>query len=410
MKIIFLLGLLIFIHECGHFFIAKFCKVKVNEFSIGFGPRLWSKNGKETKYVLRLFPLGGFVKMEGEEERSEVKGSFSKTSIPKRIAIVLAGATVNILFGLIIYFALATSTGNYISNKVQSIENINLEYLKSGDELISINGKKIHLKSDIDNAIQNSNGEEIKIKVKRDNKILEIQEKPTKNERKNIGIYFKNVDELEPNSEIAGIFPDSPAEKAGLQAKDIILSMNGEVVENNPYKLTQLIELSEGEITLEIKRKEEIKEVKVEPQTFITYSLGIIMFPAENTINNNVYYGFWDTVSFSFSMIDNLRLLVSGNVGMNQLMGPIGISETVAETKGFGEYVYIVALISLSLGITNLLPFPPLDGGKVFILVIEGIRKKPLKESIEIGIQSAGFFIIIALSIYVAYNDILKLF
>lgn len=90
-KIIFLLGLLVFIHEGGHFIVAKLCKVKVNEFALGFGPTIWKKQGKETKYALRLIPLGGFVSMEGEEERSLKEGSFSKASIPRRIAIVLAG-------------------------------------------------------------------------------------------------------------------------------------------------------------------------------------------------------------------------------------------------------------------------------------------------------------------------------
>ena len=117
-KIIFLLGFLIFIHEGGHFLIAKLCKVKVNEFAIGFGPTIWKRQGKETKYALRLIPLGGFVSMEGEEEASDAEGSFSKASIPKRIAIVVAGATVNIIFGLVIYFVLMASTGVYVSNVV----------------------------------------------------------------------------------------------------------------------------------------------------------------------------------------------------------------------------------------------------------------------------------------------------
>ena len=100
-KIVILLGVLITIHELGHFLMAKFCKVKVNEFAIGFGPTIWKKQGKETKYSLRLIPLGGFNSMEGEEEQSEHERSFSKASISKRIAIVLAGATVNILFAII---------------------------------------------------------------------------------------------------------------------------------------------------------------------------------------------------------------------------------------------------------------------------------------------------------------------
>lgn len=104
-KIIFLLGFLIGIHETGHFIVAKMCKVKVNEFAIGFGPMIWKKQGKETKYAIRLIPLGGFVSMEGEEEHSDEERSFSNASVPKRIAIVLAGATVNIIFAVVVYFS-----------------------------------------------------------------------------------------------------------------------------------------------------------------------------------------------------------------------------------------------------------------------------------------------------------------
>ena len=99
-KIIFLLGLLVIIHEAGHFTVAKLCKVRVNEFAIGFGPTIWKKQGKETKYALRLIPLGGFVNMEGEEEKSDEEGSFSKASLPKRMAIVMAGPLVNIVFAI----------------------------------------------------------------------------------------------------------------------------------------------------------------------------------------------------------------------------------------------------------------------------------------------------------------------
>ena len=107
-KIIFILGFLVLIHETGHFIVARLCKVKVNEFAIGFGPTILKKQGKSTKYVLRLIPLGGFVSMMGEEERSDEEGSFSKSSIPKRIAIVMAGGLVNIIFALITYIILMT--------------------------------------------------------------------------------------------------------------------------------------------------------------------------------------------------------------------------------------------------------------------------------------------------------------
>ncbi len=234
-KIIFLLGFLIFIHEGGHFLVAKICKVKVNEFAIGFGPTIWKKEGKETKYALRLIPLGGFVSMEGENEESENERSFSKASIPKRIAIVVAGAIVNILFGLVAYFIL-----------------------------------------------------------------------------------------------VAVVY------------KDIIIA----------------IQATGGMVS---------------------------------------------------SIFESLKMLFTGNVGINDLSGPIGISNVVSNTTTLSNYVYIISVISISLGVTNLLPIPALDGGKILLLIIEAIRRKPLKKETEIQIQLIGFSVLIALSLIVTYNDIIRI-
>lgn len=235
-KIVILLGFLVLIHEGGHFLVAKLFKIKVNEFAIGFGPTIFIKQKGETKYVLRLIPLGGFVSMEGEEERSEAEGSFSMASIPKRIAIVAAGGLVNIIFGLILYLIISS---------------------------ISL---------------------------------------------------------------------------------------------------------------------------------------------------NSIYYGLIDTKDFSISIIDSLKMMFTGGISADQMVGIVGISDIVVNTNGIMHYLYIMALISVSLGVTNLLPIPPLDGGKIIIYIIEAIRRKPLKEETELRIQSLGFSLIILLAIYVTYNDILRIF
>ena len=116
------------------------------------------------------------------------------------------------------------------------------------------------------------------------------------------------------------------------------------------------------------------------------------------------------TKEFVFSIVDNLKQLFTGNVGIDQMMGPVGISEVVSKTNGIKEFLYMMALISISLGVTNLLPIPALDGGKILILIIEAIRRKPFKEQTEINIQLLGFSILIVLSLYVTYNDIIRIF
>ena len=178
--------------------------------------------------------------MLGEEERSSDIGSFSEASIPKRIAIVLAGAVVNIIFGIVIYFILTASTGNYISTKIETVmpnyaaESVGLQ---SGDKILKINDKKVRLRSDIYKAVQGSKGNEIKLTIERNNEIKEIKIVPT---------------------------------------------------------------------------EEEIDGIKV-------YKLGVIFKLSDNTFSNNIYYGFWDTVEFSTTILDSLKLLFTGNVGIDQL-------------------------------------------------------------------------------------------
>lgn len=330
-KIIFLLGLLVFIHEGGHFIVAKLCKVKVNEFAIGFGKTIWKKQGKETVYELKLIPLGGFVRMEGEEERSDDSFSFSNASIPKRIAIVVAGGTVNIIFGLLVYFCLAIFCGTYITNQIESVvPNYSAQTIgiQENDKIIKINNKKVATKNDINEILQNSNGEEVTVLIERNNEKIEYKIKPT--------------------------------------------------------------------------------EVQYDENNTI-YVLGVNLKQAENTFSNRVYYALNDTAKFTFSIVDNVKELIKGNVHKDQLMGPVGISNVVSETKGIENYIYILALISLSLGVTNLMPFPPLDGGKIVILLIEAIRRKPLDEKLEGYIQMCGFALLITLSIFITYNDILRI-
>ena len=130
----------------------------------------------------------------------------------------------------------------------------------------------------------------------------------------------------------------------------------------------------------------------------------------EDTFFNRIYYSLYDTKEFLGSIGESIKQLFSGNTSTAELMGPVGISEVVVQTNGIREFIYILVVISLSLGVTNLLPFPPLDGGKILFLLIEAIRRKPLKEETELKIQMLGFSVLIALSIFVTYNDILRLF
>lgn len=407
LKIIILLGFLIFIHELGHFLVAKLCKVKVNEFALGFGPVLFSKQGKETKYQIRAIPLGGFVSMEGEETRSESAGAFNKVCIPKRIAIVAAGGLVNIIFALIVYMGLQTYMGNNVTTQVDTCtsgyaaENIGIQ---SGDKIVRINGKKVKKQADINKIVTESNGEELILQIKRNGQILEYKTSPTTVEYNSTGIYL----ESENSTKIQGFDSTQSVQKQGLEIGDTIVSVNGINVENSSAKLSEILQedLKNESLNFIVKRNNKEVTIDVTPIKQKKYLLGVKLKTADSDFLTRTYYAFLNTGDFAFSIVDNIKMLFTGKVSTNDLMGPVGISSVVAKTNGLQEFIYILALISLSLGVTNLLPFPPLDGGKIVLLLIEAIRRKPLEEKYEVGIQMLGFGLMIILSVYVTFNDI----
>ncbi len=334
LKIFFLLGFLVFIHEGAHFLVAKKCNVAVREFSIGFGPKIFSKSSKGTNYSIRAIPLGGFVDMyEDDLENKNVQLnnneiSFLDSSKSKRFAITIAGIVVNIVFGFLVYFILQCSVAN-VSTTIDRIDTSygnELSMLQVGDTIKEINGKKIRLKSQIDAQIASSNTENVKVKVERNGQILDLS----------------------------------------IPVQKIINE------ENNTA----------------------------------TYKLGIYMKKADRTFKNQVYYAFWKTTYFAEMLGESVLSLFKGNVKADEMVGPIGISEMIVKTDGLYEFCYLLAVISISLGVTNLLPIPGLDGGRLFFIIIEAIRRKPFERETEAKIQLLGFSFLILLSMYIAFNDV----
>lgn len=346
--------------------------------------------------------------MEGEEERSENEGSFSKASIPKRIAIVAAGAIVNIIFALIVYFILMSTSGTYVTNQIDDLlEGYSAQEigLQQGDKIVELNGNKIKNKYDLDDIIKKSNGENLQIIIERNSKILEYNVKPTEVKNRSTGIY------LGEDCKIITIEKNSCAEKQGLKVNDEIIEINNEEINGDVNKVIEIVQQAGSEeLVITVNRGKEQITVKLTPDYISTYYLGVTLKQAESTFINHIIYGGIETRTFALSIIDNIKMIFTGGVSVDQMMGPVGISEVVAKTSGLREFIYMLALISLSLGVTNLLPIPALDGGKILILLIEAIRRKPLNEKTEINIQLIGFSILIGLSLYITYNDILRIF
>ena len=346
--------------------------------------------------------------MEGEEERSENEGSFSKASILKRILIVAAGATVNIIFGLLVYFILMSTSSTYVTNQIDSVINDYVAQeigLQQNDIIIELDGKKIKNKYDLNKVMKKTNGEEIELKIERNGEILTYNIKPTEVKVKNTGVY------LGEECKILAVEKGSGAAKQGLKANDKIIKINNEEINGSIDKVVEIMQQKGlNTMTLTVLRGKQELTIELTPDYVSSYYLGVNLKQSESKFINYIIYGGIETKEFAFSILDNIKMIFTGGVSVDQMMGPVGISEVVAKTNGLKEFIYMLALISLSLGVTNLLPIPALDGGKILILIIEAIRRKPLNEKTEINIQLIGFSILIALSLYITYNDILRIF
>ena len=199
---------------------------------------------------------------------------------------------------------------------------------------------------------------------------------------------------------------------SNLQVGDKIIQINDEKIRIKSDIDKALAENKGEEISIIALRDGKEISAKVTPTEYTdgVYILGIKLERLEANFNDRIYIAFWKTVDFTGSIGSSMVMLFTGKVSVNQMAGPIGISSIVAESKGIYNFIYLLCLISMSLGITNLLPIPALDGGRFLLLIIEAIRGRALDEDLELKIQSIGFTLLILLSLYVSYNDILRLF
>lgn len=202
------------------------------------------------------------------------------------------------------------------------------------------------------------------------------------------------------------------AENSGIVSGDEIQYINGEKIVTIADVKSAIAKSGENKLKITVKDNSgNIKEVEIIPTVENgMYYIGIQFKVADNTISNRIYYSAHNTKLFIKDMAESVKMLFTGKTTTDQLTGPIGISQVVAQTNGIKQFVYVLIVVSMSLGVTNLIPFPPLDGGKILLLIIEWIRKRPIDKEFEAKLQLAGFAILITLSIIVTYNDILKIF
>ena len=340
---ILLFALIIFVHEFGHFIFAKIFNVYVIEFAIGMGPAIFKVQKGETLYSLRLIPMGGYCKLEGEDEKSDSPRAFSNKPKLQRLIILAAGAIMNLLLGFIVVLSmnLAYGADSFATTTIGKVVENTPAYtagLKEGDKIVSLNGHKINIRSEF---MVYNDKESMDLTVKRGKEKLNFKVTP----------------------------------------KNYLLDKDGHIIkessEEGSYKLIGI-------------------EFKLAEKTFL------------NTLTNS----FFESVFIGKTIFLSLKDLVSGSVSPDNLSGPIGIVNEINTAAKIGiEYLlYLMALITINLGIFNLLPIPALDGGRIIFILIEMIIGKPVSQKYEGIIHAIGFLLLILLMIYVTGNDIFKIF
>ena len=344
---ILVFGVLIAVHELGHFLAAKACGVRVNEFSIGMGPALWKKQKGETQYSLRLFPVGGFCAMEGEEEDSDDPTALNNQGFWAKLLIFAAGAAMNFIAGLLIILILyADARAFYVPVVAGFADGCPLESadgLQEGDRLLRIDGEKVYVYSDI--------------------------------------------------SLLMGL------NKTG--AFDLQIERNGEVITLRDFTM---------------ERREYTDQ---NGKAYTGY--GLYFGAEEATLGRKLSYSWNNAMDFARLVRLSLQMLVTGQAGVKDLSGPVGIVSTMtqvgeqaATTRAAVENIaYLAALIAVNLAVMNLLPLPALDGGKIFFLVINAVSmqlfKKQIPAKYENYIHFAGLILLLALMAVITFSDVWKL-
>ena len=434
-----LFELIIFLHEGGHFITAKKSGIKVNEFALGMGPKIFSFTKGETTYSLRLFPIGGYCAMEGEDEDSDNPHAFNNAAIWKRMIVIIAGAVMNILFGLVLMLITLLPQESFASTTVSefSVSSFTaVTGLKSGDKIVEINDYAVNTSTDFSFAlytlpVTQVDGNELSV-YKEDCafdlyvRATELVDENTTKEQneavvKLLGEAQIRLSDTKSNGEAYAVFGDyynRIAETLGKKKSDKIPTI--EIRDTRSRFRTNMKVIRDGEM-IELKNVDLLTLKKSADDDTPQLQVDFYIEPMEKNFGTVIQQTFANTVSVVRMVWGSLIGLIKGQFSLNEMSGPVGIASTITQvageslkTNGFGaavnSIVYIMMIITVNLGVVNMLPFPALDGGRFLMLLIEWIFRKPVPRRVEQIINTVGLILLLGLSAVIAVKDVWKLF
>ena len=420
---ILVFSVIIIFHELGHFLLAKRNGIAVTEFSLGMGPRLLSKVVGETRYSLKLFPIGGSCMMVGEDDDDDSQGSFNRASVWARISVVAAGPIFNFILAFI-FAMIITSVIGYDPSTVLQVEEgspAQKAGLQEGDVITEFQGRHISIGRDLElymtlHGLQNEN---VTLTYERDGEEHEISYTADSQTSYLLGFYYST--EGEP--EVTQVMLDGSMMEAGVQAGDIIREINGVKISTGQDIQDYIAAnpLDGSEITLGIERNGDIRQISVTPKMTKQVDSGFVynLYREKTNFPGVIKYSAVEVRYWITSTIESLVMLVKGPFTVNDLSGPVGIINVIgdsyeeAKTEGtvmvWMQMLYWAILLSANLGVMNLLPIPALDGGRLVFLIIEAIRRKKINPNVEGMIHFAGFVLLMVLMVFVMFNDIRRI-
>lgn len=435
---VLLFELIIFIHEFGHFITAKKSGIKVNEFSLGMGPKIFSFGKGETKYSLRIFPIGGFCAMEGEDEESPEPRAFNNAKVWKRMIVVIAGAVMNIILGFVLMFVVVVQQDAYSSTEVQSFPATSFSSctgLQSGDVIKEINEYGISTSMDFNYPISTAELKTV------DGSTLEIYKEDCGNNLYNMAVSLvqdkNNKLSDEQVSKVNELLSKSTNEIVKAKSKEDAFSVYENYYKEindacgiKDYKVEKIVEKeTRKRYTADILVERNGEEKLLKNVQFFTYttkdnsdpqvSIDFYVKPIEKTFGSVISQTFKQTISTCKMIYASLGGLLTGKFGLKDMSGPIGIASAVTTvaseslSSGFmsavNSIIYVMMIITVNLGLFNMLPFPALDGGRFVFLIIEAIRGKSVPRKVEAIVNGIGMGLLILLMILITANDIFKL-
>jgi len=438
------IGVLILIHELGHFFVARWTGVGVERFSVGFGPVLFRWRGKETEYCLSAIPMGGYVKMMGEENPLEGGGTqgfdpakaFALKALWARFLIVFAGPGMNLVLAAVIFAAVLATVGRpvwpAVVGRVTPGSPSATAGLATGDTIVAVNGHPIAYWEDFDHALTASAGRPLALRVRRHDggeatltvtpRLRSVADPIFREPRETWDIGAGP--QLVP--QISSVSPGSPAERAGLKAGDVVGSVAGEPV-YTPEDLVDAIRTRPAQsFPMTVERDGRALTVTVKPDTVREkgtdgreHEVGRIQAGiATKTVRFEPYgpvqavgYGVSKTADMTALTVKGLWKLVRREIDSSNIGGPIQIATEAGRQArdGMASLALFTAIISVNLAVLNLLPVPMLDGGHLFFFVIEAVLGRPLSLRKREVAQQVGFVLLMLLMVYALYNDLVRI-